>query len=617
MTYAGVPGPPSGLFGQEACHRFRLGDRHFLLHVRRSGVEVILDAGAHQVLSLCEGFQTLDDHAEGISRRLSGGDSMRAQVRDLLSRFVAQGLLCPARQLLSELRHPGPVPQTRTRPVRTLAIRTCDRPRALAQLLDGVWGREDRAPLFARVIVVDDSRSDDARKHNQAFARSRAQSGDVEVRYHGPDEQALLVGELKRAFPNRADTIDWLLSRWGGGVHGLTPGRSLNHALLLTAGERVLLLDDDARIDPRLAPEPESGVQVGAVPQSVRFFSSREEVSRLPEAMHLNPAVAHGEFLGGTLGDALSRLAKAEPLQENSIAALDPVEAGQVSATSPVLVSVNGVFGDPGAGSARWVYELDDDRMWGQLAESAEAYRAFTTRRRMWRGHRTTTFLMDFALMLTAGVGLDNSRPLAPTMPDGRNEDLLLGDTIKALYPDSVAVALPWGMSHFPEPERTWNPADLDQPARPGLPGLLAAFVRASGANCPAQQLERRTAYLAEALLALADASEPELKDRVLHEVLGERSARIARIQANMARRHNRLPGYWVQDAQRIIAANTRSTLAGGVPWQTEIGIGDGDARAADARLRDALANYANALKLWPALWQWAQSTRNSSDSDG
>jgi hypothetical protein len=595
---------PMALYGREPCQTFALGERHYLLRLVRSGEEAVLDAGAHQVLSLCEGFHTLDEHARKISIRISGGDAVQARLKGLLSSFSAQGLLLPAKQLLAELTIPEGVPWTGLQPLRTRVIRTCDRPEALDRLLHGLAKLKSHEGIRYRTIVIDDSRSQESQHRNRALTFGHADSEDLAVRYHGPQEQAALVGELMAAYPESADTVRWLLAP--GVRHGRpTPGRSLNHALLLTAGERVILLDDDSRLEPRPAPEQEAGLAIGAVPQSCQFFSGREEISRLPKAVDFDPFAAHGQILGLTLGEALARFPEA--LDEQSLARLDLAEGAYLSSASPVLVSVNGVFGDPGSGRSQWLYELEDDRLHRQMVASPEAYRAFTTQRHLWRGHRKTSFLLDYALMLTAGVGLDNSRPLAPTLPEGRNEDLVLGDAVKYLYPDSVAVALPWGMTHFPEPERLWDPAGLDLPIRPGIPGFLASLARVSGGLCPAQRVNRRAAFLAESYRALSDASESELRNRVVQEALAERTARVARMQANLAHRGSYAPDYWVADVQRAIAANTRSLQARGEPWQLEIGLGQAIApKAAESYLREVLCNYADALQLWPLLWDTA-----------
>lgn len=612
MTNGRPQDPPAGLFGPVAHDRFPLGDRHFLVRAPRSGVEVILDVGAHQVLSLCEGFRTLDQHAARISARLSGGEAMRDRVRNLLGNFVAQQLLSPASELLLELGGEAREGSTTGMPpLRTLIIRTCDRPHALAQLFAGLRsGPHGQDPRFSRVVVVDDSRNADARARNRALCEPRSEAGAIQFHYHGPTEQARWVEELARSFPNHADTIAWLLAPCREGESNPTPGRALNHALLLAAGERVLLLDDDARLECRLPPEPEPAVQIGSVAQSARLLLDRDAMHQFPAAAHLNPAVAHGEFLGATLAAALSRLGQQDPLTEQALSDLELAESTRLHSSSPILVSVNGVFGDPGTEAARWLFEIDDARVWGPsgVPLSEERYRSLVTGRHAWRGHRGTVFLPDSALMLTAGVGLDNTRPLAPTLPEGRNEDLLLGDAIKALYPDAITVALPWGMSHLPEPARSWDSGCLDQPAQPGLPGLLAAFMRTGGIHCAAQTFDRRAAFLAQTLMSLADAGERELRERVLHELLSERSARVSRIQANLVRNGARMPEAWTHDAQRIIAANSRSAQTRGAPWQTEIGLGEAvHPDAAVARLRGALTHYAVALELWPRLWREAR----------
>lgn len=579
----------------------RLGDQHVLLRVRKTGRQSVLDAGAFQVLAACTAFRPLARHARERAAELGAQAGMEARVLGLLDNLRQQGLLVTARDVLDSLRGAGAAPGAAPPPLRKAVIRTCDRPGMLKRLLASVGREQARHQSAYEYLVIDDSRDPASLDENLAVIGDAGSTHELRIRYHGPDQQQALTERLVSAHAGAEKTIRWLLQPGDRGAVP-TPGRALNHALLLTAGERFVLLDDDMLLEPRMMHPPAAGFALGTPGQACRFFADRDELQVQSAPVPVDLFARHADVLGGSLGALLDGYPE-DAHDPSALASLNLSEAPRLAAGNPVLLSLSSVFGDPGTSGVHWIYELDEHQGYARLVRSEQQYRAGVEGCHVWRGHDRTTFLTDVSLMLTGCAGISNTVPLAPACPEDRNEDLVFGEAVQFLYPGTVTSMLPWGPLHFPEPARRRAMAALDRPVRPGMPGLLASLMRAMRPHCPAQHADRRAAFVADSLRAMADAPPAVLGDHVVNQVLADRSGLVGCLRRHITARPG-APTFWRADAQRIIDANMRPIDPVREPWQSLVGLpGDADPSGVEAAVRSVFTGYADALELWPELW--------------
>lgn len=590
------------MWASQRVQAFQLGDRYRLLRVPETGEEFILDIGAFQLLAHCRGFDTLRAHARAAAIALQAKPDFESKAMDLLQDLADRGLMRSATDTVRFLRGPEPPGPPPASPLSTVVIRTADRPDQLRRLLQSLIGHDRPGDTDHHYVIVDDSRDPAARALNHATLQELVSSEAGPGLYHGLDEQTALTRALIERFPASEAEIRWLLDPVDRAGE-TTPGRALNHALLITAGRRILLLDDDAVVSPYGPPAPDGPVRIGAVPQAWRFLPDAPMPPEQWQAPALDPFVEHGRWLGLSVAQLLRALPP--EAGEPSVSTLDPQDLSWLGPRSRVRISVNSVYGDPGSAQAHWLYAPREPDVFSTLVAEESAYRRYTTQRHLWRGHRSMSLLTDHGLTLTAGVGLDNSTMLPPTLPEGRNEDLVLGDAIKCLYPDSLTLSLPWGLLHQPEPRRRWDPAALDIPIRPGPASVLSGFLDRVRGQCPAEDTMQRLLDVAQRARSMALSGVDTFRDQLIEQVLEKRTDIVGRL-SDLMNNHPDAPEYWKADANRIVAANTRPLKARGEPWQSEIACGDHvDPDVVERTLRSLFENYGRALEIWPELWRY------------
>lgn len=573
-----------------------------------AGIELVLEGAALRALQLCSSFRSLDAHALQVSDALDG-QYAPAEVSELLGRLAGAGLLWSSAAVAQRLRG-GRVASATTSDdghAQDVVIRTCNRPAALERLLQSAAARDREHGAHRRYWVVDDS-SDPGQWSATRSVTERA-GGELDVVYWGKSEQQHLVEKLSHRLPAYADALHWLLSP-AFDHESVTPGRSLNHALLLTAGRRLVLLDDDAALEPYLFGSPEPGMRMTSGPPAARSLSvalpdpAQDAVSSVP----LDAIAAHREMLGRELGKIFRDQTRGRgDLERGAIEALDAEDLAGLDPRQRVLLSTNAVIGDPGSADSSWVFLLGDDGLFRQMAASPEALKIITTQREFWRGDRSLTIANHRSLMFTTCTGLDNREFLPPAPPAQRNEDRLFGKLVRYLHPGALTVFMHWALPHRPDPARQWDRTLLDRTHRVGINDLLTSIADQMEDLVPMGDGSARIGVLVGRLRAFAGADADRLRDYLAKVQLDKRTSVVRVLNEELSARPD-APDYWVQDVQRMISANSQPVgdtmmLAGQILGQPEA-----VPEEAEKRLRDLFSSYASALEVWAEVRKHAGS---------
>lgn len=540
-----------------------------------------------QILSQCGRFRTLDEHAREVARSLQMPPPQTAEVRRSLDQLVGMKLLLSETDVLARLasRRSEQAP----RPIEMLFIRTCGRADTLRRLLDSLAARTLPEGL-SHCLVLDDSR--DAKER----AATRAVVSEFEDRLGGKlqlidvDQRQSLVETIAAEADIETERLLWTLE---GDPDDPAPsyGASLNLALLLGAGSRIAIMDDDASLD---------AFELPGVKATPAFRCSQSARIHFPEPewqlpgdhyppLERHPLSCHDELLGATGGD-LAALGRSD--QHGLLEDLDPQLLHELSGPTRVRLTSSGTLGDPGTGSIQWLLAEDSAHL-QPLCESEARYRYLIGQRRLARCADRPQATTAYALMTTTLTGIDNRELLLPTQARGANEDLLFGALVDFLHPGSLQLGLPHMLFHLrPEPRR-WQPEDLERPRHIERGGFLARQVERLAETSHSRDPDRRADLLTAALRDLARCD--DLEWRLKRELLETRADLIERITAT---RQTLKPPPWLdRDFERSLRAQR--------------GFTDKDEQRLTrmaAELPAFLERYSASLSDWRRAWQACQS---------
>ena len=584
--------PNAPLFASEDGMVASLSSHECIFVAKRSGEPHVMTFQVLQALDQCREFRTLDEHIARIQSTISGLGGKRDEVKRVLDSLTQRQLLVSDQQFIERMRS-APVPQA---PMRAVFVRACDRPAQLEQLLRSLTDYERRFRAGRHYIVIDDSVLPAHVNEQRDLLREFARTTGCKASYIGATERSRIVDKLARARPDSKSVAARLLVRE---AHTQAPrfggGRGINLALLLGAGARLALLDDDLRLPLKLPDYARPGLDANpAATQVARFHASMEEALRDGAEIDCDPFELHLDACGQLLG-ALARY----PLERAALRGMNMTRLELLSGSSRAVTTHHGTYGSSRAEIGTWLYSLDDDsrsRFWADRA----SYLRNVEAQFVWHG------VAQARPLEVAGFTpftIDNSRLLPCTNPVGRGEDSLASALIRYCHPDAVALELPEAIGHAQETTRTRS--DKTHTAyTPRVNHFLRDYVQRQFGLFKAQELPQRLNLLASVLRDLAGASRA---DRVAHlrEYLGYvRANTIDRLQHQLEAATS-APVYWQADVRSIVQANAKALLSKSPPrlgdWSDDL-----DANACADALAGETTEMAEALEHWPGLWQSA-----------
>ena len=194
-------------------------------------------AGPLQGLSV---FRKLEEQVQQLLPQL-GNQISQQQLTESLRSLLAAGLFQSSRSLCASINSGSEAPAQLA--ASRVFILTCDRLPAAERLVASIFDNADLSQHEA-LYLLDDSRDSAALQGNRALLDKYQQRSPIPLRYFGPQEKRAYLERLCEQLPGAASNIRFLLDReyWSGQK---TYGVSRNWALVLSAGYRCLMLDDD------------------------------------------------------------------------------------------------------------------------------------------------------------------------------------------------------------------------------------------------------------------------------------------------------------------------------------------------------------------------------------
>jgi hypothetical protein len=587
--------PNAPLFASEDGVVASLSNSECIFQVKRSGDTHVMTFQVLQALDQSREFRTLDEHTSRILATIPGLEARRDGVQRVLESLTARGLLVSDRDFLQRV---STAASREPAPLRAVFIRACDRPDQLARLLDSLAEYERRFRANRHYVLLDDSATREAANRHRDLLREFARATGCKLTYLGSAERERLVQQLARAVPQAAAILPHLLSD-AGASQRFGGGRAWNMALLLSAGARLVMFDDDHRLPLRrpdgardgLDPNPSAAARTQFFRNIDNALGAGEEIDGDPFELHLD---AVGRPLGALTGT--SRYA----IERGALRGLALSRLDHLRGDAPVLATHHGSYGSSRTESGLWLYHLSpEDR--AEFTRDRDSYLRNVEAGSVWYGFHQAR--ATGAATFTP-FAMDNSVMLPCTNPLGRGEDALFARVTELLHPGALMLELPVAVGHVQETQRKRSPNTLAAHT-PRFNYFVGDFVRRQlpefNAEQPAQRLGLLAAHLRDIGAASPDGLLRQLRDYLAYS----RADLIERLQ-NQYDGASDAPVWWQADVRSIIEANGRALISKAPPrlggWPDDI-----DEAGCARRLRDETAALADVYDAWPALWTYAR----------
>ncbi len=470
---------------------------------------------------------------------------------------------------------------------------TAGRPALLRRALESLRRHCDDHERAPRVIVVDGSPHEPDRRATRAAVAAVAARGTPGARYVGPDE---------------ADALRARLVIHGGPNMPLRPGSAganRNLLLLLTAGERLLMMDDDVVCETWAGEDCHERIAVmGHHGELIRttFAETRAAALAAAPRASIDLLGEHEALLGRALRDLIAD--SAQPMDATwACAHMRHAVAGATAHT--VRVTMTGVAGDAGIHCPHRLL-LAADPLRAQLCGAGDTFATAMNSREVVRIARARVLTHHPGCMATC-TGVDNERLLPPFLPRGRNEDGVFGAMLSMAAPDTLFGHLPVGIVHDSPRPSARDTAAILSARETRLADLIVPLAASVSGHARAPE-----AWLREAAALFSDLGRRPAD--ALAVIVGD----VIRVQRMRELAHvdelcrsRAWPAYY----QAALEAY-RDTLDAGLerpafflPIEFQH---DGSLSTGYTALGGTLAAYGALLRAWPALWEAAARVRRS-----
>lgn len=573
----------SDLYRSARLSIHQAGRTRALLHSPEHGQVLEVDAGVARLLSLCQGCKTIEGHAAAIARTGLAGDAHA--VMATLQSLAMSGLLRSCADLLPSGRSSA---RTDVTPITTVAIITADRPTVLRRGLASFARHLDAHGRPARLLIVDGSRESDHEIENRHIAADLARSGGRTIDYAGADEARALRERLAAAGASET-MLDFALTP--GSI-----GANRNLVLLLTAGEHVLMADDDMVCEPWTRDGGSQGIAVWGHtdPQDSEFFASRDDARHAAASWSGDLLAAHEALLGQPMPELLTS-EDAPDLGETCGHLIAALAEGRRPA---VRLTFTGMAGDSGT-YCPYSRLFASGPTQARLAASRDVFeRALRTREVLRIASRAT--LTHDPRCMAGCMGLANQTGVPPFMPVGRNEDGVFGAMLNALDPLALFAHVPVGVVHDSSRPAAYEDRSMRSASETRVSELLILLTRAAMQGALAGDPAARLPRLAGAIRDVAALDAPAFVIHVTRVLLDARAQQLARIEA-MVSRTTEYPPYWRSSLEEYRRTLVRSVGRQDFFLPMEFQDAEG-VEAGFRRVQEFVEGLGTLLATWPEI---------------
>lgn len=492
------------------------------LHNTRTGQGMLVQGEVAHALSLCAPFRSLNGHLEHIFDAMPPLRESPEDARNILNGIRDAGFMESSEAAWQRI-----TGNTRASQIGSarVFILTCDRPAALKRLLSNL-AELDLDAAIESVWVIDDSKNTASLEDNAEIISTIASSLPLPIHHVDATLQQKLLDHLSRSVPQHTSSIDFLLSA-GEWPTSATYGRARNLALLLSVGYRSLVLDDDIVLQAIAPPTASRGLSLGtAGDRQAKFYEGHDALMQHALDVGQDPLSLMLKHVGQTLGN----LASSELSGPEALAGWDGGILSRHSATSPLLLSQCGSWGDPGTADGSWIFFLPSPSV-TELLASGHKISSLLNARSSWLGYRGPT--LSAYGTISQLTGMDHRTLLPPYFPAGRGEDVFFGILLQRLQPESLVLSEGWAIRHEPLEARLERAALNSISVSPGL-NMLADWLGREPEGQWGLTPKRRLQAVSDEVRTLCEMDTSSLEQLAGSQLASKRNSLLARCMGHL-----------------------------------------------------------------------------------
>ncbi|HIK28475.1 MAG: HAD-IIIC family phosphatase [Oscillatoriaceae bacterium SKW80] len=543
--------------------RVPVGHNGELVYSRITGSKQILKSEIAEMISECQQFKTLAEHAREISstKRYSLSYSEALQQ---LSELAKAGFLISQQQIIDKWKNSEEIPSTENI-IASVGLITCNRidglKRALSSYIENCLQYERKNDF----VVVDDSANPQTRNSYRQMLRALKNKYGVKIYYGGLEEKQHFAKALIKTGELPPEIVNFAL--FDVEKSGVSPGANRNALTLHCVGDMIFSADDDTVCRLVASPKLKSGLsfKAGGDPSEYWVFRDRQTALQSVTFTDINLLGSHEQLLGKNIITIFKTFANSDTPDFNQINT--PFLRRLLSGNGRVLVSFNGLVGDCGWGApfgfwgAPLGYLLFAGESHERLVRSETDYRAALTSRDILRVVNQTC-ISDDSFGMTTFLGLDNRQLLPPFLPVRRGQDLIFANSVWKCFPEAFFGHLPWALLHEPvETRKFWSGEIFRTASSFDTAKLIIECVKSCqfGSSVQKTGAERMRA-LGTHLIELGSMPQADFEEFVRLQVWRAHSSFIFLMEERL-KACQEFPAFWANDIKKYIDLLSKSLI--------------------------------------------------------
>lgn len=579
--YASVSGVALPLSHEELVFMNKeTGDNHVM-------TEQVLHA-----LSLCQLFKPLDQHILTISQSLPELSNQTQAIQQVIDFLINNKLLIEESDWQKDLSQGM---QQNTIKDAGIVIRAYDDPKLLNRLLQSLVKYQEKFDSKYSVQIYTSSTNEKIEIEIELICKEYR--ADLNINLFGSTWQNQFIKMLKKEFKNDQRTIDWLLSSFEMGYSG---GRLWNFALLNNAGKKFLFFEDDYIFEPRILENESKSIGLNDNPElDVGFSLNLTDIRNSSVEFDQDVLSKMINSCGQTIGNWVST----SDIELESVENLNLIELQRIGSQSIIKSIGSGSWGSPRVNSSYWLYYLEGSQK-QEFWKTRETYLDNIEASNLLHYSQSHKFL---SIGNFAPTAIDNSSMTPFASPANHVEDKFFNAILLYCYPHQVNLQYPFMMGHIEVKsgiKSNKNHIAISPNFNKFIADYALTLIQSTDANGPKLRLKT----LANFVMGLADSSDSNIHNRLKEYLSHVRSDMVINMQHQLAQSAD-APVYWQADVRELIEANGKAILKNGPPilgdWPEDLS----KEQCVD-RARTELVDVAEAMNLWPELWEFCQTNK-------